>query len=205
MRLFIAIPLPKYLRKDIEDYTQQFPHTRGPRPVRGRVQASPNSNGIKWTAPQNFHITVQFLGEVQEKHVEEIQKRLTIIAGTTKPFELLFQNITWAPPNKEPRMIWVNFGSDGQYDALVKKVSDAVNEFVHEHLHDEQVMRKVRHPHITLARLKNSTVAHSIKLFPLKLKKDTINVTSFELWVSELTPDGPVYNVLEKFLFQDIR
>lgn len=189
MRLFIAIPLPKYVQKDLEGYTQQFPHIPG----------------LKWTAPQNFHITVQFLGEVQEKHVEEIQKHLTAIAETTKPFKLLFQNITWAPPNKEPRMIWVNFSNDRQYDALVKKTSDTVNEFVPKHLHDEQVMRKVRHPHITLARLKNSTIAHSIKLFPLKLKKDTINVASFELWVSELTPDGPIYNVLEKFLFQDIR
>ena len=60
MRLFIAIPLPKYLRKGLEEYIQHYPYTQG----------------LRWTAPQNLHITVQFLGEVDERHIEEIERRL---------------------------------------------------------------------------------------------------------------------------------
>ena len=183
-RLFIAIPLLKYFRKELEEYMQQFSHIRG----------------LRWTKRENLHITVQFLGEVKEEHFDVIVERLGDIAPNMRSFQLAFEKITFAPPNKEPNMIWATFSGNGQYQEFVKKVSSAMDEFVPQNLRGENVMRKARMPHITLARLKDPSLARSFNLSQAHFKKDTVRVVSFELWESKLTSEGPVYNVIEKFL-----
>lgn len=182
-RLFIAIPLPKFFKNELAEYAQQYPAMRG----------------VRWTASQNLHITVQFLGEVKEEHFEAIVKRLENIAPNIHSFQLVFEEIIFAPPNKEPSMIWATFSGDGQYQELVKKVSAALDKFVPQNLRGENVMRKARMPHITLARLKDMGIARSLKLIQPKFEKNTVKMVSFELWESTLTPEGPVYNVIEKF------
>lgn len=185
MRLFIAIPLSKYLRKELEGYVKQYAGVQD----------------VRWTAVQNLHITVQFLGEVDEQDIPSLVEKLDSLAQKIESFQITFQDISFAPPNKEPRMIWANFTEKGQYSKLVYAVSEAADEFIPHNLHDEQVMRKARHPHITLARFKDPNTARSLEIIPLIVKKDTINVGSFELWESTLTPNGPQYRVARKYRF----
>ena len=186
-RLFIAIEIENNLKKDLVSFQKKF-----------------ETKGIKWTKPENLHITVQFLGWVDESKISNIEKDIERVAQANTPFDLSFENIIFAPPRKTKRMIWAVFNCDGQFENLVKKVSLALKKYISKNLtkKDENVLRKHRTPHITLARFKNPSSIESIKLDDLDIRKDKFKVNGISLWESKLSREGAKYQILNRFNFK---
>lgn len=182
MRLFIAINVAEPVQNFLVDYMQKHKNLR-----------------VRWTKPENLHITVQFLGGVFKTRIPEITRRLNVITQEVRPFNLTLDTLVYAPPKKRRSMIWAVFFGSKEYEELVEKISKTLYDLVPEEKHGIKIMRKQRIPHVTLARFNEES---SIMENLLELKIDNLQaaVKSIELWRSQLTPQGPVYTSLESFL-----
>ncbi|RKZ22150.1 RNA 2',3'-cyclic phosphodiesterase [bacterium] len=173
MRLFIAIDLPFEAKKEIVG-------------VRELIK---NKGGIKWVEMENIHLTLKFLGEVEEDKVSAIEKRLKAVAKDTEPFIISLRDVGGFPTERESRVIWVGVeqGREMVYE-LNRKIERAM-----EKLGFERDSRF--HPHITIGRVKRGRV----NVQGLKFHYPSIFVKSFFLISSRLTPSGPIYTPLREF------
>ena len=92
MRLFIAINIPKKEKDRIQ---------RASRPL---LQAD---LPVRWVEPDNFHLTLKFLGEVRPEQAPDVEGVLERIATATQPFDLEVGGFGAFPTIRRPRVLWV--------------------------------------------------------------------------------------------------
>ena len=134
MRLFIAIELPEAIKQGIAKVQEQLRETG----------ATAN-----WTRPEGIHLTLKFLGEVEESKTREIMQMLV---GATQGTGKLNLEVTGAgafPNVKTPRVLWLGVTGDVEKLGLLQaSVENAMTG-----LGFEREERKFS-PHLTLARIK---------------------------------------------------
>ncbi len=170
MRLFIALNF-----NELKDY---FSELQKQIPKEG-----------KFTFPKDFHLTLKFLGEVNDSKADELKKLLSQVKF--KPFE---SEVTKIGFFKEQflRTIWVTAEAKELFD-LQKQIDETISSLFKK--------EKKFEPHITLARVKfveDKNVAIS-KIKQIKTAEKTVKIKDFELVKSVLMPEGPVYEVLGRF------
>lgn len=181
-RLFIAIPLPENIKNQFEIYKNNL-----------------KTEKINWTKIENLHITVQFFGEVEEKFLPDIIKKVQNITKNINTFTLKFDKIIFAPRNKTPRMLWAIFSDNGSFQELVNIISETMKEFIVPMLRNENIMRKKRMAHITLARFNNPQITYLFNSVVPKIKNKNFKVQKIELWESTLARNGSIYKNIKKF------
>ncbi|MBS3128504.1 RNA 2',3'-cyclic phosphodiesterase [Candidatus Woesearchaeota archaeon] len=145
----------------------------------------------KLTEKEHLHLTLKFLGEIDEEAVEKVKERLKEIK--IKKFDAAINKIGIFSP-QHIRIIWLQL--EGA-DELQKEIDDALQElFPKEH----RFMG-----HITIARVRNiedkKKLITFLENYDLEnLKKQKIPVHEFFLKKSVLTPQGPSYSDLGVFL-----
>ncbi|MFA5291407.1 MAG: RNA 2',3'-cyclic phosphodiesterase [Phycisphaerae bacterium] len=185
MRCFIAIDIDDRLRGEIEKLQSQF---------RKRLK---NQAGIKWVRPELIHLTLKFLGEVEDGRAEEIGQAIELVCAAHKSFELEFSTVgTFGRPAK---VLWL--GGKKQNTELEKLVQDIEETF--EELDFEKEQRPFS-PHLTLARIRDDrsgkqTAELADNFGPVNA--GTIKVDAVCFYKSQLTSDGPVYTLLRKINF----
>ena len=103
----------------------------------------------KWVEPENMHLTLNFLGEVDERTTPEVCQAVEEIAADMEPFVISFSGVGAFPSVDQPRVIWV--GADEGKDELVE-----LNRLITKVMLDLRIP-KDRHqfnPHMTLGRQK---------------------------------------------------
>lgn len=170
-RLFLAIPLPESYLDAFSSLAEQY-----------------NIRGVGWTARENLHITLYFLGDIDE---EEMAKMVKLLNGLKeiKSFDLDFRELAFAPPARPPRMIWAEFSHSQNFDRLVTETYRACKDFISAPPARSQI------PHITLARFKDWADFREIQLPQLAL--EPIQVKKVKLMSSDLTPQGPIYREVQ--------
>lgn len=98
MRLFLALELPADAQSRI--YEAVAPLRKG-------------FPEIRWIEPQNYHLTLKFLGEVSEERVGIVQEALDQVAATAgvKPFSLEVAGLGIFPAMRRPRILWAGISS----------------------------------------------------------------------------------------------
>jgi len=142
---------------------------------------------VKLVEPQNLHATLKFLGEIDEKNLDKILIALKKL--DFKKFEIKMHGAGAFPKDVYARVIWVGLLSN-ELNELGETVSTILKGYG-----DEKFS-----PHLTLGRLKNPA---NISNFILKYKNFDFGsyiVESFEIYKSTLTPNGPIYEEIEKIL-----
>ncbi|MFC7678299.1 RNA 2',3'-cyclic phosphodiesterase [Paenibacillus sp. GCM10028914] len=132
MRLFIAVPLPEVVSNSI---------------IRWRKELGEQMSFRKWVHPQDYHITVQFLGDTQAGSVETVLSSLQAVAAEQKPIELILQGAGVFGLSSSPRILWAGIaGEREELENLQQRVVMAMEPlgFIPED-------RPYR-PHITVAR-----------------------------------------------------
>lgn len=132
MRLFIALPLPEAVIHAIAVWCKQ-----------GKEHGSL----AKWVHPLDLHITLQFLGEVEEESVARIAEALEQVSRETTSFHLHLEGIGVFGTKEVPRVLWAGIG--GQIDML-RQLNQRVTTATAA-LGFEPELHPYR-PHITLAR-----------------------------------------------------
>lgn len=81
-------------------------------PVRNAVaaeveQLKPLARSVAWVAPQNLHLTLKFLGELQSDALEAVEEGLAEAVSGVEPFTVGFHGLGAFPGLARPRVIWV--------------------------------------------------------------------------------------------------
>jgi len=176
MRTFIAIEIPEEVKK-----------------VFIEAQAQLDKDKAKLKITKDFHLTLKFLGEVEEKKIEEIKSALKEIKFNS--FETSLTDVGVFPGENSIRVVWVGLNdSENKITNLQKEVDSKL-----ETLGFKKDTRF--HPHLTLARVKfvEDKERFIKNLKEIKIEKKSFKITEFKLIKSILTPEGPVYEDLASF------
>jgi 2'-5' RNA ligase len=152
---------------------------------------------ITWVTGDRLHITVQFIGHVDDPKAEAIRAALSDPLPIT-PFDLTVAGVGTFPPRGSPRVIWG--GLTAGRDRLI-----AVGELVARRLSDVGVIAEERpyNPHLTLGRVRDAAglraqaIAESVGESHL----GTTLVDAITLFESRLSPRGPKYSVVQRVGF----
>lgn len=182
IRTFIAIHLPAEVRQRLGQFQEQL------------RRAAPGE-GVRWTEPDQIHLTLRFLGNVPEAELPQLSQALALACQAAAPFGLEAQGAGAFPDLKRPRVLWVGLGGAvaalAQLQAAVLEATRTWGE-----LEDRPF-----HPHLTLGRVKT---ADPRLLARLSGALQQAGSSAFGAWQvhqvalmrSDLSPAGPRYTVL---------
>ncbi|MCX6746335.1 MAG: RNA 2',3'-cyclic phosphodiesterase [Candidatus Parcubacteria bacterium] len=193
-RLFLAINLPLEIKARLADLVL-------------KLQKSNKNKPIKWVGEDNFHLTLHFLGDVPEEKISEINQYLEPIINNFPTLNFSLSNsISAFPDLNNPKVIFLDMLelNDGQTIKLQKETGQAL-----ERLGFEIDTRPFR-LHLTLGRVKFKTSLQipnfSFPAFALQASAGRQNsefiIHSIDLMESNLTPSGPIYNMVKQYKFQ---
>ena len=146
---------------------------------------------VKWVEKDNIHLTLKFLGEVDEKKLEEIKIALEAICGQTKPFDTQVHDLGAFPKIEYPRVIWAGIDKGAtELKALAEKVDEALSK-----LGFEKETRAFA-AHLTIGRVKSPKNKEKLKEKMAAYKLPDIpphRIDSVIIFKSTLTPKGSIY------------
>ena len=183
IRAFIAVELPKELKKELDTL---------------EVQLKKNSPPvIKWVDPESIHITLKFLGETSDSATDELVLAMEESVQGISPFKLDIRQLGAFPAIDRPQVIWVWVTGDMDKLAQLQRKIEANTErlgFKHE--------SRAFSPHMTLGRVRDEARPNEIQRIG-KLLKDTpfsalhnIDVDEINLMKSRLTPTGAIHSCI---------
>lgn len=178
-RLFIAINLLENVRTKLSRYRDKW------------YDLEPKS--INWVRRDNLHITLVFLGYMNDDEMYEICQIMKDVAKRHQPFFIKLEKIIVGPPNATPRMFWVEGKESQELAELQKDLEESIAGRTY-----YKKEGRAYSSHITLARFKYEAAK---KIRETGEVNEPINieipVDRIDLMQSNLKRTGPEYAVLE--------
>jgi 2'-5' RNA ligase len=181
IRTFIAVDLDPAVRK---------------RTIALQETLKKTGTEVKWVEPENLHLSLLFLGEVEDREVVEVCRIVSETAQQHASFLMSVETAGCFPNPRRPRVLWVGVGEGAQplcriHDALEIPLLD---------LGYRREERKYS-PHITLGRVKSDRptekLASALALHA-GWKGGEFQMRELRVMGSKLTPGGPEYTVLSR-------
>ncbi|SRR5579871_798480 len=179
MRLFIALDIPAEVRAALTNYME-----------RARTLAP----DARWARVEGLHVTLKFIGHVDDAAVRKIKAALAIKAA---PFEVKFTGVGFFPNPNAPRVFWAGVDGGDKLPILASTIDTALERlgFARE--------TKPYHPHLTLARTSSRLLR---ELRPLLADPPpqfgTMTAREFFLYQSQPQKGGSKYTKLERFALE---
>jgi 2'-5' RNA ligase len=150
---------------------------------------------VKWVEPENLHLTLLFLGEVDQREIIDICRAAQKAIEATPAFVMSVEGAGCFPNVRRPRTLWVGVDKGA---AEVGAVHDAIEARLLDMANYRRETRGYT-PHITLGRVKSDGPSEA--LAKTLVKKQTwsageVTVGEVQIMKSDLTPDGPIYTVM---------
>jgi 2'-5' RNA ligase len=184
MRTFIAIELPEPILAAIAMLSDRL------RASRARVT---------WVKPENMHLTLRFLGEVDDENIKRITTILSDAYRGVTPFTVSVRGTGAFPNERRPNVIWAGVESAGSGLETAHMAAESAARAIGLPPED-----RAFHPHLTLVRIKEWREAPPV-IDCLERESDfnagDFTVKDVSLFSSRLTPHGPVYQRLQEFIF----
>lgn len=180
MRTFIAIELSEEIRDTLAQIQFHLKYAGA---------------DVKWVNKANIHLTLKFLGEIDEKKAKEIKSVLDTVAKETGKFEITLKDIGVFPKIDFPRVVWVGLDKGAsESTGLAKKIDGKLSGIG---------FQKETRPfaaHLTIGRVRSSknktALKEKIQSYTPDPKPFKQRITSVILFQSTLTPKGPIYTKL---------
>ena len=131
MRLFVALNFPKKERDRIYRTAKVLREIGLP---------------VRWVDPENYHVTLKFLGNVTEDRIAEVEEALNRVASTTSGIDLSVEGFGAFPTIRRPNIIWIGVEPTPSLRCLKQDLEWALTNcgFARE--------TRAFHPHLTLGR-----------------------------------------------------
>jgi 2'-5' RNA ligase len=184
IRSFIAIDLPDSTKNQLQAVVQQL-----------RDQVPHDS--VRWTRITGIHLTLQFLGDVKQSDLPQIEEVLAQVGQRHAPFEFGVGGVGCFPNTRRPRVLWV--GIQEQSGALAALQRDVAKSLTPLGFEPE---KRSFHPHLTLGRVKRGVRSGDLRRLGEVIvtagvgELDRVQTDSFRLMRSELRPSGAIYSSL---------
>jgi len=177
MRLFIALDIPADVRAALTNYLER---------------AGALAPEARWARVEGLHVTLKFVGHVDDAVVEQIKAALKSIKAA--PFEVKFSGAGFFPNSNAGRVFWAGVDGGDQLPHLASAVDAALEKL------GFQRETKPYHPHLTLARTSSRPLR---ELRPLLADPPpqfgTMTAREFFLYQSQPQKGGSKYTKLERF------
>ncbi len=150
---------------------------------------------IKWVEPDNFHLTMKFLGEVESYIIMPIIQVLEHLTPKFNQFILKSEGLGTFGKSDNPHIIWYGFKENSILSSLQATIEKSLNELGFE------ADDKKFSPHLTLGRIKSLVERRELILFLQKKDHilDDYEIRDFQLIESILKKEGPVYKIIKSF------
>ncbi|MFS2316539.1 RNA 2',3'-cyclic phosphodiesterase [Maricaulis sp. D1M11] len=174
LRLFAALPLPEDLARRLKTLQKGVP-------------------GARWRPVENFHLTLRFFGEMDERRAEDLDGELAHL--TAKRFDLALKGTGWFGKT-QPHALWLGAQGGDRLTALQEKTERAARK-----AGLDPETRKFA-PHVTLAYLQGTPleklIAYQKRL--ADFETDRFPVTHFSLYASwPRRGDANIYECLADY------
>lgn len=179
MRCFVAIELTSEVRSRLAELPA------------GLHQLS---QAVRWTRPEQIHLTVKFLGEVPDADAARVCELARTIAARYQPFELNIAGAGLFPPRGLARIVWV--GVADPPESLLHCVNDCEAEYGALGFPREN---RPYSPHLTVGRVKDMGASPRIREAVRQIEEFSAGrctATELVVFQSELRPSGPIYTPL---------
>lgn len=177
LRLFAAVDIPDGVRRTVD---------QGLQPWRERLPAG------KWVRPENWHITVKFLGRTWPRLVPWVQEACRDAAGAIRPFRVGLEALGVFPGTTRARVLWVGLEDpEGGLSALARALDGRLErEFPPE--------KRGFTAHLTVARFNPPVPVrdHVEQLAATRIEVQPFRVGELVLYRSHLSPRGARYEPL---------
>jgi 2'-5' RNA ligase len=158
-------------------------------------ELSKGGAGVKWAAPETMHVTLLFLGEVDDRELHAVCRAVKEVAATEPPFALRVAGVGAFPTPRRPKIVWAGITEGAE---PLRRLYAALEERMLE-LGCYRKEERGYTPHLTLGRAKGDADSAALAAELPKLSSwDGGRTTVDEVLAfgSELTRGGPVYTVI---------
>jgi len=153
---------------------------------------------IKWVDPQNFHLTLKFLGDVESHYLNSLRIILRTLGENSPTMDLEIDTPGYFGSARQPRILWYGLTANDALLNMQKKMDTELEQL------GFKAEEKPFHAHITLGRVKQVNEVQAMHTYLETFRKKDcvlIHVGGFTLFRSDLKPQGPVYTAIEEFTF----
>src|SRR5437899_8788301 len=174
VRTFIAIDLGKTIRDRL---------------VALQEAVAKSVTGVKWVEPDNLHVTLLFLGEVDDRELPALCRAVQEVTQTLPAFTLSIEGAGCFPNLRRPHVLWVGCGAGSQE---VCALHDALEPPLLELGCYRREERKYA-PHVTLGRIRGNSAPAGLTAALAQQqawKAGVVTVRELHVMSSELTPNG---------------
>jgi 2'-5' RNA ligase len=187
MRLFVALEIPAAARDNLATLIDEL-----------RAADAPSAeNRARWVRPENLHMTLKFIGNVDAGKLDAFR---TALAGVRSEsgVELHFGGLGFFPNDKRPRVLWAGIGASPNLAPLAREIDARMEKL--------GVPRETREftPHLTLARFDPPGISETLRTATRKNSArefGALHAGEFHLIESKTRPTGAEYTHLSSFAF----
>jgi len=175
-RVFVAIDISEAARSAVSEHMTRL------RDLNPNIRA-------RWVAPENLHITIRFVGNVDAAGLKDVDERVRYVASEFEEFEMtLAETGNFGRRRDRTDTLWIGMKAENNVlNAIATALQDApIRKFV---------------PHLTIARIKDVAQAGPMVEAHLGSGFQPVSfiVRDLVIYESTLTPTGSVYSVLSKY------
>lgn len=175
MRLFIAALLPREIQAGIDEYIKTI---------------RPRCEGVKWERREKLHITLKFLGNVEDSKANQISSALSSLVGNRSSLSMEIQRFGGFPVLSNPRVIFVGLSDNPPLTEIHESINNEL-----EPLGFEKERRKFI-PHVTIGRVKSKMRVKGTIPPPARVRFD---INEIALMQSVIGREGSKYYPVHVF------
>jgi 2'-5' RNA ligase len=177
LRLFVAVDVPSDVRNQLASRASA---------VRERLGAG------RWVPPENWHVTMKFLGSTWPRLFDWVVERCGEVARTHRPFESAVSGLGAFPSPRRARVLWAGLEDPA---ARFVAVADALQQALAGEFTPE---KRAFTPHLTVARF-DPPVTVQDAVDGIEARSETFPVDRLVLYRSHLRRPAPRYEALAEF------
>jgi 2''-5'' RNA ligase len=182
MRLFVALSISASVRANLASLLDEL----------RRADSRP-----RWVNPANLHVTLKFIGHVQDENLPNIDNALRQVVAPAA-LTLHFRGVGFFPDERRPTVVWAGVQAPAGLAALAACIDESLAAW--------GIQRETRpfSPHLTLARFKETRLTEALRAQLQRSNDRSFGEqlsTEFHLMESKLKPSGAEYTTLRSFPF----
>ena len=170
-RLFVALDLPPAICNRLSGLCQGV-------------------SGARWAESPHFHLTLRFIGDVNDVLLRDIEYALAEIAAPS--FDMALKGVGYFPPRGPTKILWVGVEVVPALMQVREQIVTAINKI------GLKPERRKFAPHITLARFKRGVPAARVTDFlsdHALFRSESFSINEFHLYSSLLRPEGALHRI----------
>jgi 2'-5' RNA ligase len=182
-RVFIGIDVSEEARAAASQHIQELRRTAAD--VR-----------VSWEKPEKLHVTLEFLGNVDDAALRDLSEELALVAAKTNSFTADLLGLGVFPNVRQPRILWLGIENDaGVMKDVVASVENVCSRF------GFQRERRTFSPHVTIGRIREPQKGRGLAERHLEMGFDavTFDVDELVVYESTLSPTGSAYKAVRRF------